>query len=81
MHRVPEAASLRDEDLEGLLDDFDARQVLHVTFGSALAVFRSRLMPLLKTHEDAYAGALEIHFVRHLAPFAVRPQPAPMSST
>lgn len=81
LHRVPEAASLRDEDLEGLLDDFDARQVLHVTFGSALAVFRSRLMPLLKTHEDAYAGALEIHFVRHLAPFAVRPQPAPMSST
>lgn len=73
---VPDPASLRDEELECLLDDFDARQVLHVTFGSALGVFRSRLMALLRTHEDAYAGALERHFVRHLAPFAVTTQVA-----
>ncbi len=70
LSRVPAPSSLGDGDLEGLLDDFDARQVLHVTFGSALGVFRARLMQLLSTHEDAYAGALERHFVRHLAPFA-----------
>jgi hypothetical protein len=72
---------VRDEELAGLLNDFDARQVLHVTFGSTLAVFRTRLMLLLRTHEDAYAGALERHFVRHLAPFAAPARGASVNST
>jgi tagaturonate epimerase len=78
--RVPGPAAWRDEDLPKLLDDFDARQVLHVTFGSTLAAFRPRLMDLLVANEDAYDGALERHFVRHLAPFAQRPQAAPVEA-
>jgi hypothetical protein len=79
--QVPEAATVRERDLVHLLNSFDARQVLHVTFGSTLAVFRPRLMQLLRSHEDAYAGALERHFVRHLAPFAPTVQAAPVEST
>lgn len=81
LDRVPTAATLDDEELPRLLDDFDARQVLHVTFGSTLAAFRPRLMQLLKTHENAYAAGLERHFVRHLAPFAKPMHGAPAAST
>jgi hypothetical protein len=81
LSRVPAPAALHDEDLPGLLDDFDARQVLHVTFGSTLAAFRPRLMHLLLTHEGAYAEALERQFVRHLAPFAQPAHSSPVEST
>ncbi len=60
-----------------LLDRFDARQVLHVTFGSVLTAtdqhgeprFARRITSLLAAVPDRYAAALERHFVRHLAPF------------
>ena len=81
LSRVPESAAIRDEDLASLLDNSDARQVLHVTFGSALATFRPRLMQLLRANEDVYAGTLERHFVRHLAPFASIIRAAPVEST
>jgi tagaturonate epimerase len=57
-----------DGELPGLLDQFDARQVLHVTFGSVLDTFRPELMAVLRTHEDAYYAALEKHFRKHLDP-------------
>ncbi|MBP1634982.1 MAG: hypothetical protein H6Q10_1556 [Acidobacteria bacterium] len=60
-----------------LLDQFDARQVLHVTFGSVLTAaggrgeprFAHRIKSLLRAFPDRYAEALERHFTRHLAPF------------
>ena len=60
-----------------LLDQFDAREILHVTFGSVLKAvtpegtprFRNRIMDMLGTHSEAYAASLEKHFARHLAPF------------
>ncbi len=63
----------------GLLDHFDARQILHVTFGSVLTDkmadgnwrFRERLMGFLRSHPEAYASALEKHFDRHLTPFTL----------
>ena len=75
---VAAAASVRDEELPALLDHFDARQVLHVTFGSVLTAtdsggrprFGDRLMAFLRRSPEAYADALERHLVRHLAPFA-----------
>jgi hypothetical protein len=70
LDQVPGAATLGDDDLAGLLDQFDARQVLHVTFGSVLDRFGSRLHPLLAEHEDLYHSFLAKHFIRHLAPFA-----------
>jgi tagaturonate epimerase len=68
--RVPAPADLPDARLPGLLEDFDARQVLHVTFGSTLARFGTQLKAALHTHESDYDATLERHFVRHLEPFA-----------
>ncbi len=70
VRRVPAAADLSDAQLPKLLDDFDARQVLHVTFGSTLAHFGAQLKAALRAHEADYDAALERHFVRHLEPFA-----------
>jgi hypothetical protein len=69
VRRVPAPEDLRDEQLPALLEDFDAREALHVTFGSSLARFESRLKATLKAHEEAYDAALERHFYRHLTPF------------
>ena len=68
--RVPEAAQLRDVDLPALLEDRDARQVLHVTFGSTMQAFRAEIYSALNRHAADYDAVLERHFVRHLAPFA-----------
>jgi tagaturonate epimerase len=65
-------------DGPGLLNQFDAREILHVTFGSVLTApapagglrFYDRLRELLLVHADLYAVNLEAHFLRHLKPFA-----------
>jgi hypothetical protein len=61
---------LADADLPALLENAPVREILHVTFGSALARFGSELKSALAVHRDDYAAGLEHHFVRHLAPFA-----------
>lgn len=76
--KVPAAADVPASELPGLLEDFDAREILHVTFGSVLTQkdaggrlrFKERLFELLRTQPQAYADNLERHFVRHLRPFA-----------
>jgi len=54
------------EDLPALLDDFHAREVLHVTFGSALTKFGPELKAALAKHETAYYDGLKLHFDKHL---------------
>ncbi|MEZ4561076.1 MAG: tagaturonate epimerase family protein, partial [Caldilineaceae bacterium] len=66
---VPASADLADADLPALLDQFDARQLLHVTFGSILDAEGDELRAFLVAHPHEYRAALEKHFVRHLAPF------------
>ncbi len=68
--KVPAPDVLSDADLPDLLDQFDARQVLHVTYGSVLDRFGGRLMATLHTHAEVYGALLRVHFERHLAPFA-----------
>jgi len=78
LDRAPTPASLSNRDLPALLEQFDAREILHVTFGSVLTAqdasgerrFYDDLMGVLKAHPDAYADDLEKHFLRHLRPFA-----------
>jgi hypothetical protein len=75
-----ERAPLPDEvsDWAGLLDQFDAREILHVTFGSVLTHttaggqprFYDRFMSILRANPEAYAENLEKHFSRHLRPFS-----------
>jgi hypothetical protein len=71
---LPEAVT----NWPGLLNQFDARQILHVTFGSVLTAktaagqtrFHDRFMAVLKANPEAYAHNLEKHFIRHLKPFS-----------
>jgi hypothetical protein len=67
--KIPVPSDLHDDRLAGVLDLFDGREVLHVTFGSVLDRYGERLMAALDAHEGAYYAALETHFRRHLSPF------------
>lgn len=53
-------------DLPSLLNDFHAREMLHVTFGSALAQFGTELKEALIKYETAYLEGLQAHFEKHL---------------
>ncbi len=66
---VPDPDSLADSELAGLLDQFDARQVLHVTYGSALDAYGAELLMTLRENEETYYDVLERHFDKHLLPF------------
>jgi hypothetical protein len=67
---VPPPGTVSNSGLPELLDQFDAREVLHVTFGSVLDRFGDRLLTTLAEHEEAYYEILNAHFLRHLLPFA-----------
>lgn len=69
LNRIPALTDISDEDLPSLLDDRDARQVLHVTFGSLLAQFGSQILATLTAYEEAYDEVLKRHFRHHLEPF------------
>ena len=77
LERVPAADTLDDRALAMLLDDEDARQVLHVTFGRVLTergpdgrpLFKNRIMACLESNEDVHFGNLVTHFRRHTEPF------------
>lgn len=74
--RAPTPQSV--SDWPGLLEQFDAREILHVTYGSVVALkagdgeseLGSRLRQALHRDRELYAQNLERHFVRHLRPFA-----------
>ncbi|MBX3015796.1 MAG: hypothetical protein KF832_30030 [Caldilineaceae bacterium] len=68
--KVPQSNALSDAELPALLDQFDARQLLHVTFGSALDEYGTKLKAVLAANEANYAAVLVTHFRRHLEPFA-----------
>jgi hypothetical protein len=78
LERAPLPDSVSDSEMPRLLEQFDAREILHVTFGSVLTarrndgtwLFYDRLMAVLRAHPAAYAANLETHFRRHLEPFA-----------
>ena len=69
--KMADVDSLADNQLVTLLDDFHAREILHVTFGSVLhhAPFRDRFFATLQAGEDTYSRMIEIHFGKHFAPF------------
>lgn len=81
LNLAPSPEHVADDNLAGLLDQFDARQVLHVTFGSLLTglddasgvSFGEEILAVLRAHPESYAETLQRHFVRHLQPFAHRP--------
>jgi hypothetical protein len=66
-------------DWTRLVDQFDAREILHVTYGSVVTakcgdekeLFRQRLMSILQENRELYFCHLQKHFMRHLAPFTM----------
>jgi hypothetical protein len=78
LNRAPLPDKVDDRDLPQLLEQLDARQILHVTFGSVLTEraadgqrrFYDQLMRLLRADAEAYAANLKTHFLRHLKSFA-----------
>ena len=68
LSQVPDPAALSDYMLPGLLEDNDARQILHVTFGSVLDHYKGELLRLLDEHEEAHYEGLAEHFIKHLQP-------------
>jgi hypothetical protein len=78
MSRVPDPKTLTEQALVEVLDQFDARQALHVTFGSVLTaqdaaghyLFRDRLFAVLEGDEEAHYAALETHILKHILPFS-----------
>jgi hypothetical protein len=78
LDRAPKPDAVKDADLPALLNQFDAREILHVTFGSVLTtkksdgkfLFYDHFMSILRAHPEEYAENLKAHFIKHLKPFA-----------
>jgi hypothetical protein len=74
LSQIPKLEDLPDQDLPSLLDQEDARQLLHITYGLLLNtkkpegenLFRERLFHLLMNYEEDYWSLLETHFEKHL---------------
>lgn len=75
--KFPNETDLSDEQLPTLLDDDNARQVFHVTFGSVLTttdkngdrVYYPTFMQTLNENITVYENCLYKHFRKHLSPF------------
>jgi hypothetical protein len=68
LDKVPPSDELKDNQLSGLLNQTDARQVLHVTFGSILTKLGDQIKTSILAHEEAYYDDLVRHFTNHLEP-------------
>jgi hypothetical protein len=72
--RIAPLDSLPDDQLPDLMNQDDARQVLHITYGLLLKArnedgterFRSRIYAFLNANEEAYSETLQRHIGRHL---------------
>jgi len=78
LKKVPVSKKLKDGELPALLESVDARQVLHVTYGSVLTArrsngdlrFRDRILYALKSDEETHYDIVKAHMRRHLGPLA-----------
>ena len=75
LSKIPDADTLPDSELERMLNEQDARQLLHITFGFVLTdkdaagnfVFRDRLYAIWARNEEEYANNLIQHIGKHIA--------------
>ena len=66
--------SVKDKDLPDFMNDNNARQLMHITYGVLLQaqddrnndLFRNRIMKTLREHETEYHKNLAIHIGQHL---------------
>jgi tagaturonate epimerase len=79
--RVPALDTLKDRELLDLLSRDDARQILHITYGSILqaldrqgaSLFKERLFSFLAEHEEQYYQNLIRHIGKHLTELGIQP--------
>lgn len=71
LEKMPDPNVAPDDELPGFLEDFHAREILHVTYGSVLNAprFRKPFFDQLIEDEEAYSQVLEAHFDRHFKGF------------
>lgn len=78
---IPPLDSLTDCDLPGLLDKPDSRQLLHITYGSALTEtgtdalprFRDRMYDVLNNNEEEHYETVAGHIWRHIDSLGIKP--------
>ena len=74
LSKIRDIDTLKDEELPGLFDLDDSRQLTHITYGlilskrneTASSSYRDRLYRVLRENSEEYALALEKHIGRHL---------------
>jgi tagaturonate epimerase len=74
LKKIPDAETLPDTELERMLNEEDARQLLHITYGYILTdkdpqgapLFRDRLYRIWHENEDVYADVLIKHIGHHV---------------
>ncbi len=66
--RIPDLSDLSDDELAGLMDDNNARQLIHITYGLILSNerLRGKLYRLWDVNAELYADKLERHIIRHM---------------
>jgi hypothetical protein len=72
--KIPDVPTLPDSELERMLNEPDARQLLHITYGYILAdknadgtpLYRTRLYKLWDCYEAEYAHVLASHIGNHV---------------
>jgi hypothetical protein len=69
--KMPGLEATSDDDLTEFLDNFDAREILHVTYGSVLnsPKLRETFFDELIRQEEAYTQTVEAHFDKHFNAF------------
>ncbi|NLM26223.1 MAG: hypothetical protein GX208_08940 [Firmicutes bacterium] len=71
---IPDVTKLADDQLPNLMNQNDARQALHITYGLILQakaetgnyLFRDEIYKILLTHRDLYSSRLQQHIGKHL---------------
>ena len=81
LNKIPQLASLSDEELITLFSMDDARQLIHITYGLILSertedgssLFRDRLYKFWYENQERYEERLQAHIGRHLSTLGVVP--------
>jgi hypothetical protein len=74
LKKIPDIERLKDEELVTLFSNNNARQLIHITYGSVLREkdeegrykFKDRIYQTLFTHEKAHYQAVAEHIKGHL---------------
>ncbi len=75
LNNIPNVDTLKDEELAGLFNNNDARQLIHITYGFILTdkdangnyIFKDRLYKFWRENEEVYATMLYNHIGKHLS--------------